>query len=90
MTPVASSTTAYQNSGPFQALRVSANEQGAERHAAEEDHEDDHLRVGAVPDEESEVARPNRLVDQSRGARENEDDIKECQHARSTRTEKAS
>jgi hypothetical protein len=36
--------------------------------AVEEDDEDDDLRVRAVSDEKSEVSRPDRLVDQTRGA----------------------
>src|SRR5205823_12645007 len=51
-------------------------------HAAEKDHEDDDLSVGAVPDEQAQIAAPDRLVDESRGARDDEDESEECDHSR--------
>ena len=54
------------------ARRALRHRGGTQRHAAEEDHEHDHLRVRAVPHEEPEVAAPDRLVDEARNAREDE------------------
>ena len=82
--PVASSTPAYPNSGRLSAFGQPADEQRADRHAAEEDDEDDDLSVRAVADEEAEVARPDRLVDEPRRAGKDEDRVEESEHALST------
>ena len=50
-------------------------------HAAEEDGEHDDLRVCAVPDEQSQIPRPDRLVDQSGGAGKNENEREESRHS---------
>src|ERR1019366_4100111 len=54
-------------------LAAARRERGAERHAAQVDDEDDDLRVGAVADEEAQVTAPDGLVDEPRGAGEDED-----------------
>jgi hypothetical protein len=66
-------------------LRAAPDEGGAERHAAEEDHQDDDLRVGAVADEEPEIAAPDRLVDQAGGAGEDEDRVQQQRHGGASR-----
>jgi hypothetical protein len=48
-----------------------------ERHPAKEDDEHDDLRVRAVPDEQPEVPAPDGLVNESRGAGEDEDEGEE-------------
>ena len=57
------------------ALRAPADEPRAERHAADEHDEHDRLRIGRVPDEELEVVRPDRFVDQAAHARNDEHDL---------------
>ena len=78
--PTASSTTAYQSSGSRSRSERRPGDERAERHAAEEDHEHDDLRVRAVADEQAEVADPDRLVDEPGGAGEDEDRAEEEQH----------
>ena len=57
-------------------------ERGADGHPAEVDDEDDDLRVGAVADEEPEVAAPDGLVDEPGGAGEDEDGDEQDGHGR--------
>ena len=63
-----------------QPLGHSAYDECAGGHAAEKNGEHDDLRVCAVPDEQSQIPRPDRLVDQSRGAGENEHQREENRH----------
>jgi hypothetical protein len=59
-------------------------ERCADGHSAEVDDEDDDLGVGAVADEEAEVAAPDGLVDESGGAGEYENNNKQDGHDRET------
>src|SRR2546423_6623911 len=63
-----------------QSLTVATDEERADRHAAEENREDEDLGVGAMADEKREVARPDRFVDEARRAREKEQRIESEQH----------
>src|SRR2546421_8130545 len=63
-----------------QSLTVATDEERTDRHAAEENREDEDLGVGAVADEECEVARPDRFVDEARCAGEKEQRIESEQH----------
>ena len=60
--------------------RALGRDRCTKRHTAQEDHEHDHLRVRAVTDEESEVAAPDGLIDESGRAREDEDQRQEKCH----------
>ena len=53
---------------------------GAERHPAQEDHQDDDLGVRAMSNEQAEIPAPERLVDQAGGAAEDEDGDEDGEH----------
>ena len=63
-----------------QLARPLAYEHRAERHAAQEDREHQHLRIRRVPHEQAEVPRPYGLVDEPRRARDDEDDVRNQSH----------
>src|SRR5689334_2264601 len=65
-----------------QALTNAPNEERADGHAAEEDRENEDLGVGAVADEEREVASPDRLVHEARSAREEEERVERKEHVK--------
>ena len=73
-TPIDALRPARRRAAGCAAAASSARAQpGAERHAAHEDRQHQRLRVGGVAEEELEVVRPDRLVDQAGEARERED-----------------
>src|SRR5256885_10695219 len=65
-----------------QPLTDSPNEERADGHPAEEDREHEDLGVGAVADEEREVARPDRLIDEARSARQEEERVERKEHVK--------
>src|SRR5204862_104900 len=64
---------------PAERFTAAAHEQRADRHAAEEDDQDDDLRVRTVADEQAQVPRPDRFVDETRGARDDERGVKDAE-----------
>ena len=58
-----------------QPLTVAADEERADRHSTEEDGEHEDLGVRAVADEQRQIARPDRFVNEARGARQREERI---------------
>jgi hypothetical protein len=65
-----------------QPLAVSADEERADGHAAEEDREHKDLGVRAMADEQCQIARPDRFVNEARGARQKEEGIEREQDQR--------
>ena len=53
---------------PADPLGHGADRERTERHAPDEHDQDDRLRVGGVTEEEPQVGRPDRFVDEPRGA----------------------
>src|SRR4029077_4096036 len=58
-----------------QPLAVSPDEERADRHSTEEDGEHDDLGVRAMADQQSQIACPDRFVNEARGARQKEERI---------------
>ena len=65
-----------------QPLTVSPDEERADRHSTEEDGEHEDLGVRAVADQQRQIARPDRFVNEARGAREKEQRIEDEQDQR--------
>src|SRR2546423_7336861 len=65
-----------------QPLTDSPNEERPDGHPAKEDREHHDLGVGAVADEEREVARPDRLVHEARSARQEEERVERKEHVK--------
>jgi hypothetical protein len=65
-----------------QSLAVSADEERADSHSTEEDGEHEDLGVRAMADEQCQIARPDRFVNEARGAREKEERIEREQDQR--------
>ena len=58
-----------------QPLAISADEERADRHSAEEDREHEDLGVRAVADQQREVACPDRFVNEASGARQEKERV---------------
>src|SRR6266516_5614189 len=65
-----------------QPFGVASDEERPDRHSTEENGEDEDLGVGAVADEEREVARPDRFINEPRPAGQKEQGIESEQHQR--------
>jgi len=65
-----------------QPLTVSPDEERADRHSTEEDGEHEDLGVRAMADEQRQIARPDRFVNEAGGARKKEERIEHEQNQR--------
>jgi hypothetical protein len=64
-----------------QGFTASADQPGTQRHPAHEQHQHERLRVRRMAEEQAQVLRPDRLVDQAGEARQGEDPQQDMPHA---------